>query len=427
MNQSTISTLDKEVSELTEQTSAPEKLDKLTKAFGLFTQEAQRLELEYKNLQNQYQEVNLELDKTNKELKHKVLELNHVSSYLNNLLQHIHQGLLFVDLSGSICAVNPAATSMLAKTEASLLDQRFHDLFDDNIFGFSLRESLKQKQGPELAYASYEEDSKHTPIELEISTSFVDKGPSSHHGLLILLRDITEISRLQMLNNRSDRLKDLGEMAAKVAHEIRNPLGGIEGFATLLARDLKDHPTAAPMLENILSGTKILSRLVSRILDYSKPLELCLKKTTLSHVVKQAIDMLSVDPKFKGKHQLVFNNNEPELSLFIDPQLTLSVLLNLLLNAAESMAKPGKITASIRKQEEWISVAIEDEGIGIPESDREKIFSPLFTTKQKGNGLGLSEVYKIMQLHGGECEVFPRKNKGTYFAIKFPIRVKRQH
>ncbi|SCA58984.1 hypothetical protein AB751O23_BR_00020 [Chlamydiales bacterium SCGC AB-751-O23] len=420
MAHSVLSKLNKQVSNLGKEKISDNKVETLTLAFKTFTEEAQRLEIEYKKLKERFRKVNLELELTNKELKTKVLELNYITGYLNSILSNIQQGLIFIDLSGTIITVNQAAEKILNLSLDQLLCKNYKKTLGDNFFGFSITENLKQKKDIALHLASLQQK------ELEISTSFVDKGPPSHHGLIILIKDITELCHLQLLNNRNDRLKELGEMAAKVAHEIRNPLGGIEGFATLLQRDLEKQPAAQNMAENILSGAKIISRLVSSILDYSKPMQPNLELKEINKLVEKCIEMISVDSRFAAGHRINFQSEIQATELFVDPQLIISALWNLLINSSEAMPQKGAITVKLFKQEDSVCLQVIDQGEGIPEENLENIFSPLFTSKQKGNGLGLSEVYKIIQLHGGEIAVSSKAKKGSCFTIKFPLKIKQK-
>lgn len=416
-----LSKLTKQVDNLEKKKESSAKLESLTSAFHTFTEEAKRLETEYKKLKSRFKEVNLELENTNKELKNKVLELNHITGYLNSILSNIHQGLIFIDLSGTVLTVNQAAESILEIPQDDLLFKSIKESLGDHFFGFSISDCLKNKKDVKFQPFSLNQEDKGLQKELEISTSFVDKGPPSHHGLIILIKDITELCHLQLLNNRNDRLKELGEMAAKVAHEIRNPLGGIEGFATLLQRDLSKLPEAKNMAENILSGAKIIGRLVSRILDYSRPMQPNLQKEEINKLIKKCIEMVSVDSRFSKEHRLNFESEVKQAELFIDSQLITSALWNLLINSSEAMSSKGVITVRLYQSKHDVCIQVIDQGKGIPEKDLEKIFSPLFTSKQKGNGLGLSEVYKIIQLHGGEISVDSHIKKGSCFTIKFPI------
>jgi signal transduction histidine kinase len=238
-----------------------------------------------------------------------------------------------------------------------------------------------------------------------------------------MIRNITEICRLQLLAQRTNRLKDLGEMAARVAHEIRNPLGGIKGFATLLYQDLQNHPDLQQMASQIIEGTDGLNRLVSNILNYTRPFQLQLESTDLVSFLKEVVQLVQADPNL---HSVIsFDIQLPQLPLKVplDAQLFKSAVLNLLVNALEAMPQGGKLTLELKSDLEYAQLTVSDTGVGISEENLEKIFSPFFTTKDVGNGFGLSEVHKIIQAHGGTIEVQSKLQEGTIFIIKIPLKL----
>ncbi len=231
----------------------------------------------------------------------------------------------------------------------------------------------------------------------------------------------TEMQRLQKQALLADRMKELGEMAASVAHEIRNPLGGIQGYASLLYRDLAELPAKQKMVEPILEGAKALSRLVERVLDYSKPLEMHLVSTDLGAFVQEVIHLIQVDPCLPPNIEIEKDLLEKPLFVPLDGALMRSALLNLLYNAIQAMPSGGTLSLAISKTKDRAQIAISDTGVGILPEHLEKIFSPFFTTKEKGTGLGLSETYKIVQLHFGTLEVRSAPGKGSTFTLHLPL------
>lgn len=228
---------------------------------------------------------------------------------------------------------------------------------------------------------------------------------------------------LQALADRTDRMKLLGEMAAQVAHEIRNPLGGIKGFASLLKRDLADHPQMEQMADYIIEGTDNLNRLVGQILHYARPLQPHLEKVDLIAVLKELKLHIAADESI-NRHNitLAIDTAFEELFLSLDPSLFKAAMLNLIVNAAQAMPDGGALSICIQKKFGHAVLTITDTGIGISEENLAKIFSPFFTTKSEGNGLGLAETQKIIQAHKGTIEVASTVGKGTTFIIKLPLR-----
>ncbi len=152
----------------------------------------------------------------------------------------MRQGILFIDKKGIITTCNVASKKILGIGNKELTFQAFKEHFEDDIFEYSMKVALEEGVVPEVMFLKKAFPGSKKEKELKITTQKINKGPVAYQGLFILIKDVTEIRHLEQIASRNDRLHELGEMAASVAHEIRNPLGGIEGFAALLHRDLKD-------------------------------------------------------------------------------------------------------------------------------------------------------------------------------------------
>ncbi len=393
-----------------------ESIKHLATAFSLFSKETHRLENAYMRLQNRFKDVNTELEKTYLELRKKITDLHSITSYLNNLLKNISQGIIFIDLDGIVTTYNPAAEKIIQKQENDLLFHKFSDVFSDDFFGFSINNALSHSLSRNLNYITI--NSK----DIEITTSFVHDCPRSYQGIIIILRDVTELQKLQNLANRNERLKELGQMAASVAHEIRNPLGAIRGYASLLYRDLENSKHLQNMSSYILEATKSLERLVNNVLHYTRPLKLSFEPIDIVFLTKDLIKSIKVDPSFSNDIKIALHLSDSFIEIKADKHLLKAAILNLIVNAYQAMDDIGTITISIIKNQNHLSLSITDTGLGIEEKDLENIFSPFFTTKQKGNGLGLSEAYKIIQAHFGHLDVRSLKDQGTTFTINIPIK-----
>lgn len=331
----------------------------------------------------------------------KKLEDSHQT--LEEIVGHMSDGLIFITLQGTISLFNSAAEALTGCKRSLLIDSPFSEHFDDALFGFSMSQALASSiymQRRIFLTLNESELSK----EIDISVSSIPQ-----KGILMLLRDRQEIQQLEMSAHQSDRLKELGEMAATLAHEIRNPLGGIAGFASLLARDLKD-PEQVKMVHHILEGATALNALVTNVLDYARPLSLHFMPTDLRELVAETLELAKADSlacpcDFEMP---------PESCIFsLDRKRMKGVLLNVLRNAFEAPSERVSITLTPDG-----SLSIADQGPGISAANLEKLFTPFFTTKAQGTGLGLAEAYKTVQAHGGSLTVQSTEGKGTTFTIK---------
>lgn len=377
-------------------------ISNLTKAFELFSQETARLEKSYNALKKQFKQVNRELEDTNHQLE--------------SILGNMTQGLLFVSMDGCLTTCNSASEDILFIAAEEAVGKLFWEIFADDVFGFSLKEALDNEEVPSLTTV------QHKGRDLEVDASFVLTGREAHQGMILLVRDITEIRRLQLLTSRNDRMKELGEMAASIAHEIRNPLGGIKGFASLLKRDVSGQPAQEQMADYIVEGAARLDRLVGSVLHYARPLPLEITVTDLRTVIEEACHLVEADEQYSEDLTITCKLPKRKLLVPIDFHSIKAALLNLIVNAAQAMPDGGSVEILAKTEDKKAVIKVSDHGVGIPEENIEKIFSPFFTTKEAGNGFGLSEVHRTIGAHGGNITVNSVVGEGTVFSIELPIR-----
>jgi signal transduction histidine kinase len=237
-------------------------------------------------------------------------------------------------------------------------------------------------------------------------------------GLLVLLRDTTALRRLQQLASHQDRLKALGELAAHLAHEIRNPLGGIKGFATLLKQELVERSDLQTMAASIVEGADDLNCFVSNVLQYVRPFHVNLEQVDVMVLIEDVKHLMEMDSAWDGTVEFSVESAVSSFVLSIDPHYFRSALLNLFVNAVQAMPEGGTLTIRVEDEEFWGVVTVEDTGEGITAENMSKLFTPFFTTKEAGNGLGLAEVHKVMQEHQGTIEVQSELGVGTKFILK---------
>lgn len=410
-----------------------EKTCKLEQTYKQFSLETERLEMIFDKLQHQFTSVQANLQETHLKLYGKLAELDFVTHYLNAILQHISQGILFVDLQGMMTTYNPVAEKTLGLPYSHVLFHSFWDVFSDEAFGFSLRAALQSKQVPHMCFVNWASLDEKI-MELEVEATWVEMGAhlypvdlqgpqqASIQGLLILIRNVTDIRRFQRMAHRNQRLQELGEWAAMVAHEIRNPLGGIKGFASLLQQDLQNRPELQQMATAIVQGTEGLNRFVTAILNYTRPFQPHFELVDLSSFLKEMIELIKADKAFHGEVTCQFKTSLSPFNVPVDASLLKSALLNILINALQAMPQGGELVVELDHIGQEAVIKIKDSGVGIAEEHIEKIFSPFFTTKESGNGFGLAEVHKVIQAHHGNIEVESQVGRGTQFTIKLPLK-----
>lgn len=412
---------------------APKNSQPIDSAFKQFFLESERVEFAFCALEKRFANVQNLIVQANNRMTGKLEELDFTSRYLSSILNHMSQGIIFLDSNGIVTTYNTAAFRLLKIPERDLLFHPVKDFFEDRFFGFSLSEALRQKECPTSTSLSWKQNDY--TLEIEVEAAFVplhpfsmvaspaSLQPSQNFGLLLLLRDVTPIRRLQENAFHNERLKELGELAAHLAHEIRNPLGGIKGFANLLKQELSDRVDLQQMAANIIQGSDDLNRFVTQILHYSRPFQVHVEMINIVDLMNELGQLIQVDPMWTAKHELCIVSGQKDIWVSIDPHLFRSALLNLFVNACQAMPEGGCLSVEILTDLSFLTIRICDTGYGIPVEILPKIFSPFFTTKKEGTGLGLSEVQKVVQAHQGWIQVQSEPGNGSKFIIKIPLKM----
>lgn len=405
----------------------------LERAFKQFSLETERLEMTYQNLQDRFKEVQSTLEDSRTRLAGKLAELDFASRYLEAILHHMSQGILFIDMQGVVTTYNLAAQRLLRIPEKELLFHSLTDFFEDRFLGFSLQQAFETQKCPRTSFVSC--TIQERKLELEVEATFVlmsqqayplsfRQSPSAPiQGLLILLRDVTKMRRLQQMAYHHDRLKELGELAAHLAHEIRNPLGGIKGFANLLQQELTERADLQQMASYIAQGADDLNQLVTQILFYAKPSHPQLEMVDVKRLIEEVRQLLQADATWNAQTLFRVEGGQESLVVPLDPQLFKTALLNLCVNALQAMPSGGTLEIKIESTSSEVILFVQDTGSGIAPEHLSQIFSPFFTTKSTGTGLGLAEVYQVIQGHHGSIDVESEPGKGTLFIIKIPLKV----
>ncbi|MDP3039705.1 MAG: ATP-binding protein, partial [Deltaproteobacteria bacterium] len=259
-------------------------------------------------------------------------------------------------------------------------------------------------------------------IPLSLSAAPLKDETGREMGLVLLLRDLREIRDLQEKVRRSERLASLGRLAAGVAHEIRNPLSSIRGFAQYFMRRLKGQEEEQRYASIMVKEVDRLNRVISELLDFARPKEPHREPHTLEEIFESSLKLLK--PELASKGVTVEKSYEPNLPIVrVDRDQLSQVFLNLFLNSLESIEGKGRIMVSLKQiiDPPGVNVVIADTGRGIPSEDLGKVFEPFFSTKRKGTGLGLAIVHQIVEGHGGNIAVDSQEGMGTTFRITLPV------
>jgi signal transduction histidine kinase len=224
---------------------------------------------------------------------------------------------------------------------------------------------------------------------------------------------------------RSQRMQAMGEMAVQLAHEIRNPLGSIELFASLLANELQDKTDLKGWADQIVTGVKFLNTIVTNMLTFTRVSRPQFQRFDVKKMIDETL--LFFEPVFLQRNvQVVRPRSEVSLIIEADAEMLRQMLINLLMNGLQAMSEQGQLSVRVSSRDSInAEIEVEDTGIGIPEENLDKIFDPFFTTNEKGTGLGLSLVHQIVKKHNGTITAHSQFGKGTRFTVSLPLQIER--
>lgn len=374
-----------------------EQIAELSRALEAFTETSARMEEAYLSLRGRVAELDQELQEKNQQL---VL----TSDYLANLLESISDGVIAVDTRECVTHFNRAACTILGYDASEVIGARFEE-----VFGRPFRAQYAAGQATLLARSGRQ-------VTVSERDSAIAGGTGAKLGYVKTFQDLSELHALREQLRQVDRLAAIGEMAASVAHEIRNPLGGIRGFTAFLLNDIPVEDQRRRLVEKIDAGARSLERVVNELLDYTRPVELSPRPVSCRELVLAAAAYLDV-PEGVALGCAI----PREVNVWGDGEKLRQVLLNVLLNAVQSLeGKPGRVDAEAEVRDDVVVVRIADSGCGIPEEDLERIFSPFYTTKEKGTGLGLAVCAKIVEGHGGALWAESVVGRGTTVCMRLP-------
>jgi two-component system sensor histidine kinase HydH len=344
--------------------------------------------------------------------------LTRIKAFSDNVVENMPIGLVAIDGDGRIASFNQTAESVLQLASHESLGKNAGDVLPRVLW--SLTGELETDQGIiEREIDCPLEDGKIIP--LDSSVSLLEGQDGTFLGYIILFRDLTEVQNLKREVERSQRLASLGRLAAGVAHEIRNPLSSIKGFATYFRERYKEIPEDQRTAEIMVQEVDRLNRVITQLLDFARPLTINKRSTPLQGLIQHSLKM--IEGQAREKNIQISTGFSPEIKeISIDPDKINQVLLNLYLNAMEAMEHGGALSVDVLWDEDSqrTMIRVSDNGAGISKKDLIHIFDPYFTTKQSGTGLGLAIVHKIVESHGGEVRVGSETGKGTTVTIYLP-------
>lgn len=374
-------------------------LELLNEAFQKFTLASKSLENYYDLLHKRIKHLTNELEKKNKQLQSALSEAERNKDFLNAILHSLEEAIIVVDPDERITMLNRSAEELFGIPLSEVSKMAFNEL------DFSIEDA-----GTESVLTV--KGKRYTVI---LSRSSVVDSNNNLRGTVILIKDITRLKELETQHERNQRLIAMGEMAAKIVHEIRNPLCSIEIFSTMLENELSDTPHIE-LAKGISSGINNLNNILTNMLLFAKPHKLTMKDIQLDKVVEDSL--LMFDPIMKLRN-IKLHKTLHKCEILGDPELLKQAFINIIMNAIQSMSSGGILNIYLEDDVKSIVLHIKDTGKGIDSDDLEKIFNPFFSRKDSGTGLGLTIASNIVQAHKGYIKVNSEKGIGSTFSLYF--------
>ena len=429
------------------QPSKSDDLSKFTESYASFNRIINSLQRKYIELKEEFSAQNEELVEANR----KLVELSDrnilATEFLNGILNSISAGVIAVDTSGVITHFNPAASRILGIPQNEPVGKHYRDIIppgdSQNKNAYRTVESGNEINTEEKTI----EFADKSKIRLSVSTAIIKSNANMPVGAVEVFHDLTKIKKMEFELARLNTLAALGEMAATIAHEVRNPIAGIGGFAALLNRDMDSDDPKKALVEKISTGVSNLNLTIDTLLNYTRFEEINKEDIDYHSFIADTIAQFKSDHREQIK-QVKFDISDIQkasaegIMVHIDRMLYRQIFFNLFKNAMEAFDNKGTISIEIEKMskqkahqlysdklllgvdETVVVTKVKDSGKGIKKEHLEKIFSPFFTTKSNGNGLGLAVAWKIVKTHGGDLFVENNsKESGAVFTMLLATRI----
>jgi len=349
-----------------------------------------------------------------------------------DILTSLEDAVVVIDQRGRVSFLNQAAESLTGISALQIQGQPYSQVFKRNLW---LIEMVEKSQLPQHSSTRGEGDFvtqrlSQFPVSLMVSPLQDQFGKQG--GSILLLRDLTYQKHMEEQLKRSDRLALLGTVAAGLAHEIKNPLGGIKGASQLLKKEMAQETSLVEYTDIIIREVNRIDQLMEQLLDLSRPPKLHLTALNIHEILGH---ILFLENQAISSGKVVVNRNfDPSLPPVLgDRDQLIQVFLNVVKNSLQAMNGEGQLTITTRMETDYhirevgsgggkfIRVGIEDNGPGIKKEHLSQIFSPFFTTKSNGTGLGLAICHRIINEHGGFIGVETFEGEGAAFRISLVV------
>jgi len=347
------------------------------------------------------------------------------------VLENVEDAVIALDQEGLISLFNPAAQLFTGSSEKQCLGRPFLEKFKHQTNLCKLvQTSLTEARSISDHETVNLQGARPRPVSVTVSPLLAANG--KQQGVVLILRDLTQVRKLEAAVQRSDQMAMVGTMSAGLAHEIKNPLGGIKGAAQLLQRELQSGSDLVEYPQIMIREAERINTIIEELLDLAKPRQQKIELVNISQILDE---IMLLQKQALAEQEITFQLNlDPSIPpTYGDRDLLIRLFLNLIKNAGEAVPHGGEIIIESRIDSEYhlsragshsvpvILITINDNGSGIPAKELERIFTPFYTTKTGGSGLGLAICQKIITDHGGFLRIMSRAEGGTSVKVSLPL------
>lgn len=373
-----------------------------------------------------------ELRRSSVKLKAKQYDLDQLELLNRNIVQSINTGLITLNNQLEISYINPAVEQISGFGYRDLEGIHIGDIFPKIVPYLSISDRGGDNDDMPQPQKGIDVDFDRrdgTRLHLGFSQSILKDPGGDEIGLILIFQDLTEFRQMQEQVRRMDRLAVAGELAAGIAHEIKNPLASLSGSIQMLRDEVDFGPMQQRLMDITMREAERLNALVNEFLLFSRPEKAVDRSVEVNEVIEDTLEMLKNSPEL-SRPISIEKTLSKNLWVHIDSQRLQQVIWNLVLNAVQEMKNSGRLSlaTAIRKnrgsgdaQEKLAEISISDTGSGILPENQGKVFDPFFTTKDQGTGLGLTIVHRIVENYDGKIFLDSDGRSGTTFTLHFPL------
>jgi PAS domain S-box-containing protein len=365
---------------------------------------------------DEYGTVSTKIERLGRQMRDVKEVFSALKENLDQMMANLQDGVMLFTSDFNAVLVSASAERFIGKPRGEMLGRHPAEIFSrDSRLGRALLEAFESRTS--LGTEDIEtEQGRH----IQISLDFIEER-GERIGALLTLRDAESVHRIEDEIELSRRLSAIGRLTSGVAHEVKNPINAIVVHLEVLRQKMKEvDPDTRRHVDVIGSEIQRLDRVVQTLVDFTRPVELRLSDMDLRKVVEDVVILASPAAE---RHSVSIEReaSQEPLPVRIDSDLVKQAILNIVLNGLQAMPEGGTLRITSRREGDGALVTVRDQGAGIPENIRDKIFNLYFTTKSGGSGIGLAMAYRVVQLHHGSVEFTSIMEHGTTFYLRFPL------